>query len=214
MLTTTNKCLDGREGVVRTAEEMPVKVERSELSFPEAEIVRPKAGIAWGGLRLLMGFTFLWAFLDKLLALGFATGRNPVTGSIDFFGKAAWIHGGSPTDGLLKFGLHTKDPFLSFYQGLAGSTWVEWVFMLSMAAIGLGLLFGIGTRLAAIGGIIWMAIFYTATAIWPANNPFVDEHIIYIVVLAGIAYVGAGRFLGLGNWWRKTALVKRYPIFE
>jgi thiosulfate dehydrogenase [quinone] large subunit len=62
---------------------------------------------------------------SQLFALGFATGRNPATGAIDFFGKAAWIHGGSPTDGLLKFGLNTKDPFLSFYQGLAGSTWVE-----------------------------------------------------------------------------------------
>jgi thiosulfate dehydrogenase (quinone) large subunit len=203
-----------KEDVMKTAEDLPVKVERSEMSFPEAEIVRPKAGIVWGGLRLLMGFTFLWAFLDKLLALGFSTGRNPATGAIDFFGKAAWIHGASPTEGVLRFALHTKDPFLSFYQGLAGSAWVDWVYMLSMAAIGLGLLFGIGTRLAAIGGIVWMTIFYTATAIWPANNPFVDQHIIAIVVLAGIAYVGAGRFLGLGNRWRKTALVKRYPVFE
>ena len=199
---------------MRTAEDMPTKVERSELSFPEAEIVRPKAGTFWGVLRLLMGFTFLWAFLDKLLALGFSTGRNPETGVIDFFGNQAWIHGGSPTDGVLKFAVHTKGPFVDFYQGLAGSTWVEWVYMLSMAAIGIALILGIGTRLAAIGGIIWMAIFYTATALWPEHNPFVDEHIVYIVLLAGIAYVGAGRFLGLGNRWRKTSLVEKYPVLE
>lgn len=199
---------------MKTADRMPTKVERSEMSFPEAEIVRPKAGTVWGILRLLMGFTFLWAFLDKLLALGFSTGRNPETGVIDFFGKDAWIHGGSPTDGVLKFAVHTKGPFVDFYQGLAGSTWVEWVYMLSMAAIGLALIFGIGTRLAALGGIVWMAIFYTATALWPEHNPFVDEHIIYIVILAGIFYVGAGRFLGFGNRWRKTELVKKYPVLE
>ena len=34
------------------------------------------------------------------------------------------------------------------------------------------------------------------------------------VILLGIAYVGAGRFLGLGNRWRKTALVQKYPVLE
>ena len=73
---------------------------------------------------------------------------------------------------------------------------------------------GIGTRIAAIGGAIWMVIFYSAAAIWPENNPLIDDHIIEAVVLIGIAYVGAGRFLGLGNWWRKTSLVKKYPVLE
>lgn len=190
------------------------KVEVSELTLPEAEIIRPKGALIWAGLRIMMGITFLWAFLDKLLALGFSTGRNPETGAIDFFGPDAWISGGSPTDGLLEFGLHTKGPFVDFYQGLAGSAWVEWVYMLSMAAIGLGLLFGIGTRLAAIGGILWMGIFYTATAIWPEHNPLVDDHIVYALILAGVAYVGAGRWLGLGSKWRKTALVKKHPVLE
>ena len=48
-------------------------------------------------LRLSIGWVFFWAFLDKLLALGFATGRNPVTGVVDRFSAAAWINGGSPT---------------------------------------------------------------------------------------------------------------------
>jgi thiosulfate dehydrogenase (quinone) large subunit len=192
----------------------PIRVETSELDIPEAEIVTPKAGYVWGTLRLMMGITFFWAFLDKLLALGFTTGRNPETGVIDFFGPDAWIKGGSPTDGFLQFGLHTKEPFLGFYQGLAGSAFIEWIFMLSMAAIGLALIFGVGTRLAAIGGIIWLAIFYTASAIWPEHNPVLDEHVIEAVVLVGVAYVGAGRWLGLGNRWRKTALVQKYPILE
>lgn len=197
--------------IERTA---PPRVEMSELSIPEAEIVQPKAGYFWGALRMLMGFTFLWAFLDKMFALGFSTGRNAETGAIDFMGDAAWINGGSPTEGFLQFGLHTKEPFLSFYQDLAGAAWVDWAYMLSMVGIGVALMLGIGTRLAAIGGIIWMAIFYTASAVWPEHNPVVDDHVVYAVVLAAIAYVGAGRFLGFGKAWRKTTLVKRYPIFE
>lgn len=180
--------------------------------IPEAEVDRPRVAPVWGALRLLMGFTFLWAFLDKLLALGFSTGRDPETGRIDFFGPEAWINGGSPTDGLLQFG--TKGPLVGFFQGLAGSPWLEWLFMLSMGAIGLGLLLGIGTRLAALGGIAWMISIYAATSLLPEHNPVVDQHIVYIAVLVGIAQARAGRIFGLGDRWRKTALVQRYGFLE
>ncbi|HZK51251.1 MAG TPA: DoxX family protein [Actinomycetota bacterium] len=195
---------------------------KDKLDYEAAELVapgtapesQPKVRLVWGVLRLMMGFTFLWAFLDKLLALGFATGRNPETGAIDFFGDAAWINGASPTEGFLSFGLHTKEPFLSFYEGLAGSAWVDWIYMVSMAAIGIALILGIATRLSAIGGALWMLIFYTAAAVWPENNLFLDDHLVYAVIFAGLAYAGAGRYLGLGSWWRKTELVKKYPILQ
>ncbi|HYI46455.1 MAG TPA: hypothetical protein VE174_13440 [Actinomycetota bacterium] len=192
----------------------PPRVEISELSIPEAEIVHPKAGRFWGALRLLLGFTFLWAFLDKAFALGFSTGRNPETGGINFFGPDAWISGGSPTDGFLGFGLHTKEPFQSIFEGMVGSPIVEWGFMLGLLGIGLGLMFGIMTRIAAVGGAVLMGMMYLAGSLFPENNPVVDDHIIYAVVLIGIAYVGAGRFLGLGNWWRKTNLVQKHPVLE
>ncbi len=64
-------------------------------------------------LRIAFGFTFLWAFFDKLLALGFSTGRAE-DGTVDRFGDAAWIHGGNPTLGFLKFG--ADGPFKSFYN--------------------------------------------------------------------------------------------------
>jgi thiosulfate dehydrogenase [quinone] large subunit len=179
-----------------------------------AEPGEARARYVWGALRLAMGWTFLWAFLDKLLALGFATGRNPETGVVDRFGPAAWIHGGSPTDGFLKFGLHTKAPFTDFYSGLVGSTWIEWIYMISMAAIGIALLLGILTRLAAGAGVLWMILFYTAASIWPENNPFLDDHVVYAIVLVGIGLVGAGRYLGLGKAWEKLGVVKKYPILR
>jgi thiosulfate dehydrogenase [quinone] large subunit len=182
------------------------------ISTIEADEVR--GGRVWGVLRLAMGWTFLWAFLDKAFALGFGTGRNPETGVVDRFGDAAWIHGASPTDGFLKFGLHTKAPFADFYAGLVGSTFIEWIYMLSMVAIGIALVLGIATRLAAGAGIAWMVLFYTAASIWPENNPFLDDHVVYAIVLLGIAYVGAGRYLGLGRRWEQLGFVQKYSILR
>lgn len=173
-----------------------------------------KGGIFWGLLRIAMGWIFFWAFLDKMFGLGFATGRNPETGEIDFGSPDAWINGGSPTEGFLSFGLHTKEPFTGWYSDLAGQGWVDWIYMISMAAIGILLILGIATRLAAVAGIVWMVLFYTAAAIWPENNPFLDDHLVYAIVLAGIASVGAGRYLGLGGWWERTAAVRRFPLLR
>ena len=170
--------------------------------------------LAWALLRIGIGWLFLWAFLDRLLALGFSTGRDPGTGKVDRFGEAAWIHGGSPTDGFLANGLHTKEPFEGFYSDLAGHGWVDWVYMLSMLAIGLALVLGVATRAAALAGIVWMFLFYTASAIWPEHNPLIDDHVIEAIALAGIAYVGAGRYLGLGRWWEGARLVRRFPVLR
>lgn len=191
---------------IRVPDTVPAELHgrASERRVPGARI--------WGALRLALGWTFLWAFLDKMFALGFATGRDPETGEIAFLGPAAWINGASPTEGYLTFG--TRGPFAEFFQGLAGSAWVDWAYMLSMALIGLALILGIGVRLAAVGGIVWMAMFYVSGAIWPENNPFLDDHVVYALVLLGIAVVGAGRYLGLGGWWERTALVRRFPILR
>ena len=170
----------------------------------------------FGFLRVAMGWTFLWAFVDKLFGLGFATGRDTDTGAIVFGGADAWINGGSPTAGVLGFAL--KGPFTGFYETITGFTmgaagpaaaaWVDWVYMLSMLGIGLALTLGIGVRLAALGGIAWMAIFYTATAIWPDNNPFLDYHIVEAGVLAGLFLANAGRYYGLGKVWQRLGFVK------
>ncbi len=190
------------------------------LQVPEAVHQTRVMNYVWGVLRLMMGWTFLWAFFDKTFGLGFATGRDADTGAIVFGGPTAWIHGGSPTAGVLGFAL--RGPFKGFYQSLTGfqmgaagptaSAWIDWVFMLSVLLIGAALMLGIFTRIAAIGGAAWMVIFYTAVAIWPDNNPFLDEHLVYLVVLIGIAFVGAGRYLGFGKAWERLGFVQRHPI--
>lgn len=83
-----------------------------------------------------------------------------------------------------------------------------------MLLIGTALRLGILTRLAAVAGIGWMILFYTASAIRPENNPVIDEHVIYAVALAGIAVVAAGRHLGFGRRWERLPLVSRHPVLR
>ncbi|KRE41563.1 DoxX family protein [Knoellia sp. Soil729] len=166
---------------------------------------------AAGATRLALGWIFLWAFLDKLFALGFSTGRDPKTGVVDTFGPQAWIHDGSPTLGFLKFG--TKGPLAEFYQGFAGASWANWLFMLGLAAIGTALMLGVATRLATGAGVLMLVMMWSAV-LAPENNPFMDDHIVYALVLVMLAAVGAGRFLGLGGWWERLTIVQQHPILK
>src|SRR5690242_15221535 len=106
----------------------------TSVAAPETPTQRWTRYIA-ATIRLSLGWTFLWAFLDKTFALGHETGVDAKSGVIDYFGPAAWIHGGSPTAGFLGFA--TKGPLAGFYSGLAGNTVVDWIFMIGLLGIGL-----------------------------------------------------------------------------
>jgi thiosulfate dehydrogenase [quinone] large subunit len=46
------------------------------------------------------------------------------------------------------------------------------------------------------------------------SNPFVDDHLIYALVIIGIAATGAGLRYSLAPWWRRTALVRALPFLR
>ncbi|MET1061019.1 MAG: hypothetical protein ABWX84_15565 [Nocardioides sp.] len=156
-------------------------------------------------LRIGFGLTFLWAFFDKLFALGFSTGRDPVTGNVDRFGDAAWINGGSPTEGFLKFG--ADGPFKGFYNDIAGATWVNVLFMLGLLAIGLALTLGIGMRFAAAAGALLYVMMWSVV-LPPDNNPVLDDHLLGAVTLVVLALALAGDTWGLGRRWSRMSLVR------
>ena len=170
--------------------------------------------LGWTALsiaRILIGFVFFWAFIDKLFALGFSTGRDSKTNVVTYFGPKAWIHGNHVTEGYLK---SSSGPLGSFFSGLGAQRWTDWVFMIGLAGIGLALMFGIGTKVAAWSGVAMLAMMYTTHA-WPgtvtgATNPFLDEHIVYGVTAGGIVFVELQRqAVGLGAWWRKLPIVQK-----
>ena len=156
-------------------------------------------------LRLGFGLTFLWAFFDKRLALGFSTGRDPVTDNVDRFGDAAWIHGGSPTAGFLGFA--AKGPFKDVYNHIAGDAWADWLFMLGLLGIGLALTLGIGIRFAGAAGALLYVMMWSVV-LPPANHPLLDEHRLGAVTRVGHALARAGDPWGLGRRWSRVHLVE------
>jgi thiosulfate dehydrogenase (quinone) large subunit len=146
------------------------------------------------GLRLALGWVFLWAFLDKAFGLGH-----------DTTSAQAWIHGGSPTQGFL--GKATKGPFAGTYHSLAGTAFADISFMIALLAIGTALMLGIGMRIAAVAGAVLLVLMWTAV-LPPENNPFMDDHLIYAGILVVLALLHAGNTLGLGRMWTATPLVR------
>ncbi len=161
----------------------------------------PAAGTAvrylLAGLRLALGWVFLWAFLDKLFGLGFATKA-----------ENAWIDGGSPTQGFL--GNAVKGPFADFYSSFAGAAWADWLFMIGLAGIGIALTAGVAMRIATAAGALLLVLMWTAV-LPPENNPFMDDHLIYAGVLILLALTAAGETLGLGKIWNRLPIVRRLP---
>ncbi|MFC0006463.1 DoxX family membrane protein [Micromonospora siamensis] len=181
-------------------ETMTATTERNTANTiaPAAGTTREKAvRYIFAGLRIALGWIFLWAFVDKLFGLGHATPE-----------KGAWINGGSPTKGFLAFG--ATGPFKGFYNGIAGAAWADWLFMLGLLGIGVALVLGIGMRIAAIAGTLLLVMMWTVV-LPPENNPFMDDHLIYAGLLAALALVGAGNTFGLGGTWQKLPIVQRFP---
>jgi len=157
-------------------------------------------------LRIATGFVFLWAFLDKTLAFGYAT-RS----------ENAWINGGSPTRGFLS--RVAVGPFESMFHDWAGDAWADWLFMLGLLGIGLALTLGIGLRIAAVSGAVQLALMWVAE--WPlaqttsagepsmSTNPLIEYHVVYALVLVVLAAAYAGNTWGLGKRWAKVPLVQR-----
>jgi thiosulfate dehydrogenase [quinone] large subunit len=162
--------------------------------------VQGRLRIVWGASRILLGWLFLWSFLDKLFGLGYSTPS-----------AHSWLNGGSPTEGYLKFG--TSGILSGFYNSIAGNPVVDVLFMLALLALGVALILGIGSRLTAYGGTLFLLLLWS-TNLPPAQNPLIDEHIIYIFLLWGLWWIKAGRMYGLGEWWSGTSLVKRIPLLE
>lgn len=151
----------------------------------------------WYGIaaaRIALGFIFLWAFLDKLFGLGIGTRQ-----------EMSWLSGGSPTSGFLSA---TDGYFAHIFQSLAGNTYVDVLFMIGLLGLGVSLLLGIGLRIAAVTGTILLLLMWAAQ-LPLSNNPCIDEHIIYILLL----WISASshRVLSLSHYWLQIAVVKRNP---
>ncbi|MEU4085179.1 hypothetical protein [Streptomyces aureus] len=179
---------------------------RRTASASETAVATDTApAFALASLRLLTGFVFLWAFLDKTFGLGYATPS----------GKG-WIDGGSPTKGFLSS--VAAGPMRSTFHSWAGAAWADWLFMLGLLGIGVALTAGVALRLAAVAGTVMMAFMWLAE--WPparhladgspsmSPNPFADYHLVYAAALIVLALTAAGDALGAGRIWARLPFVR------
>ena len=157
--------------------------------------VAPKpARVVLAALRVVLGFYFLWAFVDKLFGFGFHTAP-----------EKAWINGGSPTTGFLS---GVEGPFAGPFHAIAGAAWADWLFMAGLIGIGAALILGIGTRIATVSAVLLLALMYLAS--FPLEtNPIVDEHVVYALAIAALGLLGAGDVYGLGRSWKALPIVQR-----
>ena len=154
-------------------------------------------GKVWTGLavtRIALGFVFLWAYFDKLLGLGMGTPA-----------ERAWLAGGSPTTGFLN---GVEGPFADLFNGLAGQPWADWLFMVGLLGIGAALVLGVAVRLAAWSGALLVVLMWAAS-LPLENNPVIDDHIVYALVLLVIAWGLPNQRLSLAGWWQKLGFVKK-----
>ncbi|MFV0254191.1 MAG: DoxX family protein [Beutenbergiaceae bacterium] len=152
--------------------------------------------------RIIIGFFFLWPFLDKTFGLGFTTPA-----------ERAWINGGAPAQGYLN-NLDPAQPLAGVFESVFANAFGDTLFMLGLLGIGVAMIAGAGLRIAAIGGTLLMAFMYLVALPWvaeSATNPILDSHWVEALLLLIAAVTLSGDTWGVGKWWASTGLVRKNP---
>jgi len=151
------------------------------LTFRYVDVILPFAVL----LRVAMGWIFVWSGFDKLLG--------------------DWTSAGflvNATSGPL------KGWFVDLGSNSAAVDVIDGLVISGQILIGIALILGIMTRFTLFWAGAMMFMFYIAQ-FPPANNPFLDEHIVYIGVFLLLGALGAGRILGLDALIEKLPIVRR-----
>jgi thiosulfate dehydrogenase [quinone] large subunit len=83
--------------------------------------------------------------------------------------------------------------------------------MIGLFLIGICLILGVGRKIAGYSGALMLLLMWFA--ILPIkNNPFLDEHIIYALILIFLAYTKTK--FSLVKQWSKIRFVKKYNFLE
>ncbi len=145
------------------------------------------------GLRIVIGWYFLWAFIDKIFGFGYLTPA----------GKGL-LDGGHPARGYL-------GGVIGWFSGIftpignMGPA-VDYLFLLALLGIGAALILGVGLKVTAIAGptllgLMYLAEFPLGVAAGTYTNPLLDDHWIMALAMIVFALVRAGDVWGLGKWW-------------
>ncbi|MDZ7702493.1 MAG: DoxX family protein [Halobacteriales archaeon] len=141
-------------------------------------------------LRLVAGWWMLHAGLDKLFNWPF---------------DASWFVGGAAAGTSI-------GPVVTLFGGGAGLAFTNVAVPVGQFLIGLGLVLGAFTRLAAFFGAFLMVFFYFIngeTGGWA--HGVVTGELLGLLIFAAIATLGAGRILGVDAYLWDSAFVNDHP---
>lgn len=169
----------------------------SQDQLIRSDVLRKLLAVA----RIVIGFFFLWPFLDKLFGLGYST---PI-------GKG-WLAGTAPAQGFIS---RIENPMGAILKPIFGNPVGDFLFMFGLFGIGVAMILGAGLRIAAWGGTLLVALMWLSelpfaqTAmvdgqlVRGATNPFLDDHWLEALILLICAYGLAGDTWGVGKMWAR-----------
>lgn len=118
--------------------------------------------------------------------------------------------------GFLQFAVPEGNPFMSLWQGFAGSPTIDFLVAWGLTLTGLGLILGALVRWNAFWGAVMMIFFWAASLQGGLAQGLpleygwvVDDHIVYAVLLFGLGAFGAGRIFGLDAMIEKSEFVQK-----
>ena len=159
-------------------------------------------------LRLLVGWVFLWAGLEKVLRIGSPDEPFSAFGFLKFGTAGTWP---GAAEGAV------VNPTVDFWVGLTTNptamTIVNFIVPFGQVAIGAALILGIATRFASVMGFLMMAGFMVAA--WDFGHGIVNQHTVYALSALILGYVRAGEVFGLDAFIEKrVSFVQRTPALR
>jgi thiosulfate dehydrogenase (quinone) large subunit len=174
------------------------------------------AGLFWLPIRVFVGVSFLDAGWHKL-------SPTDANGVQHFFAGTGWLDGGSSLAGYWQHAVDIPEApgrpaitydwyrdFLNFLLNGHHEAWFAWLIVFGEIAVGLGLILGALTGIAAFFGALMNMSFLLAGS--GSTNPILFTFAIGLILAWKVAgYYGLDRYLlpRLGTPWRPGAWIRR-----
>jgi thiosulfate dehydrogenase [quinone] large subunit len=186
---------------------------RDQLANPEADTVTigeapfvkflfhsSASAPLWLGIRLYLGFEWLVAGWDKLREEAWRDG----TALEGYWSRAVVI----PEEGRPAIYYDGWREFIQFMLDRGWADWFTWIIVLGEVAVGIGLILGAFTGIAAFFGAVMNVSFLLSGS--TSSNPVLLLLAILVIVGRRVAgYIGVDRYLlpKLGTPWQRGTLV-------
>jgi thiosulfate dehydrogenase [quinone] large subunit len=191
------------------------EVEVQEPAFVRYLFSNTRAGLFWLPIRLFLGFEWLEAGWHKL-------SPTDAQGVTHYFAGTGWLDGGSsllkfwqgavviPDQGRPPISFEWYREFLNFLIANHAQSWFAWLIVFGEIAVGVGLLLGVLTGIAAFFGAFMNMSFLLAGS--ASVNPVLFTLAVGVMLAWKVAgYYGLDRYLlpALGTPWKPGVLISR-----